>query len=548
MVGCLACALMAVSFMSQASIHAYEYLDTDWERSGGDPLPEEEQHRRASHAGVMPPSEQFRQRVELIRSLQTTSDIIGFHAHCMSRTCTSPRQSAGYCQCMISFCPVRPTRHTHTAYNGVLNSTIILPSRYGIAARGSTHGSATNEPGQVAAIDEPLVLQNTFATQLPAMKLWTVEHIIKHMDQLEGVKIITRRATDQDTPFFYNHGSPMSSVNTLVGNYVPTAYTRVNMSAAEFFQRWNDTTQSTAVSHSCFLHELPSALSREFQPVEPFVVVQPGVSPEDNHLHRQTRVWFSGARTTTPAHFDLFHNFFIQVHGHKRFLLYPPARWQQLYMWPILHPAGRSMQVDLNGDYEDQQRRFPNFRRRAEALEVVVGPGDVLYIPPLWIHHVTSLEASISVSVWTQNPAIETAAQAFEQLPLPIKRAWSRDQQLAALRLSLQSLIASLQLDMTTAEFVDWTLLQNRYLHVGSVTEPEGRFCEQPDLTSDLLLEEEELFRAHVRSLLRVFQNVRRLGGFDRMVIELANYFELATNSILAVEDVKQFFHDLVIC
>jgi hypothetical protein len=35
----------------------------------------------------------------------------------------------------------------------------------------------------------------------------------------------------------------------------------------------------------------------------------------------------------------------------------------------------------------------------------------VLYVPPLWYHHVTALEASISVSVWTQNRAIEIAAK-----------------------------------------------------------------------------------------------------------------------------------------
>ena len=42
--------------------------------------------------------------------------------------------------------------------------------------------------------------------------------------------------------------------------------------------------------------------------------------------------------------------------------------------------------------------------------------------------------------------------------------------------------------------------------------------------------------------------NLCSFGGFDRLVIELANYFELATAAVLPVEQVKQFFHDMIHC
>jgi hypothetical protein len=38
-------------------------------------------------------------------------------------------------------------------------------------------------------------------------------------------------------------------------------------------------------------------------------------------------------------------------------------------------------------------------------------PRIVLYVPPLWFHHVTSLTPSLSVSVWSPNVAIELAAK-----------------------------------------------------------------------------------------------------------------------------------------
>jgi ribosomal protein L16 Arg81 hydroxylase len=43
--------------------------------------------------------------------------------------------------------------------------------------------------------------------------------------------------------------------------------------------------------------------------------------------------------------------------------------------------------------------RFPLFGGAA-YVDVVLGPGQVLYIPPHWWHYVESLETSFSVSFW----------------------------------------------------------------------------------------------------------------------------------------------------
>lgn len=40
----------------------------------------------------------------------------------------------------------------------------------------------------------------------------------------------------------------------------------------------------------------------------------------------------------------------------------------------------------------------------------------------------------------------------------------------------------------------------------------------------------------------------RRKGGQDRVVIELANYFELAANAIVGPAEVHQFLYDLTYC
>lgn len=41
---------------------------------------------------------------------------------------------------------------------------------------------------------------------------------------------------------------------------------------------------------------------------------------------------------------------------------------------------------------------YPRFNA-AKGVEVVLGPGDLLYVPPYWMHRVTSQTFSASVSV-----------------------------------------------------------------------------------------------------------------------------------------------------
>jgi hypothetical protein len=79
---------------------------------------------------------------------------------------------------------------------------------------------------------------------------------------------------------------------------------------------------------------------------------------------------------------------------------------------PKLHPYYRQSQVDfLNPDLD----LLPNFNN-AKAYPFVIlnesitplnllkysvdlAPGDVLYLPPFWFHHVTALDLSISVRI-----------------------------------------------------------------------------------------------------------------------------------------------------
>ena len=61
---------------------------------------------------------------------------------------------------------------------------------------------------------------------------------------------------------------------------------------------------------------------------------------------------------------------------------------EALQLYPQGHPSARHSQVDYtNPDLE----HFPDFAK-ANANEVIMQPGDVLYLPTNWFHYIVSLD------------------------------------------------------------------------------------------------------------------------------------------------------------
>ncbi|MES2316032.1 MAG: cupin-like domain-containing protein [Pseudomonadota bacterium] len=112
------------------------------------------------------------------------------------------------------------------------------------------------------------------------------------------------------------------------------------------------------------------------------------------------RIWL-GNTITTPAHFDESNNIACVVAGRRRFTLFPPAQAGNLYVGPLDFaptPTPISM-VDFNApDFV----RYPRFRDALAAAQVAeLEPGDALYIPTLWWHHVQSTGVlNILVNYW----------------------------------------------------------------------------------------------------------------------------------------------------
>jgi hypothetical protein len=90
-------------------------------------------------------------------------------------------------------------------------------------------------------------------------------------------------------------------------------------------------------------------------------------------------------------HFDLSRNAIALLAGRRRYILAHPSQCGNMNLLPRGHPSARHSAVDWsNPDLEG----FPTFAS-ARVNEIVMLPGDVLYLPTNWFHFIVSLDLNM---------------------------------------------------------------------------------------------------------------------------------------------------------
>ncbi|MCC2977440.1 cupin-like domain-containing protein [Sphingomonas sp. PL-96] len=157
-----------------------------------------------------------------------------------------------------------------------------------------------------------------------------------------------------------------------------------------------------------------------------------------NHIELGDRqllssIWM-GTPTRIAAHNDFPDNLACVAVGRRRFTLFPRNQFRNLYLGPVDHtPAGRAVSmVDFSNPDFEQHPRFREALAHAQVAELE--PGDAVYIPSMWWHHVEGL-APFNVLVnywWRETPrwlgqpqdALNHAMLTIRDLPEDQKRHW----------------------------------------------------------------------------------------------------------------------------
>lgn len=143
------------------------------------------------------------------------------------------------------------------------------------------------------------------------------------------------------------------------------------------------------------------------------------------------RVWLGNA-TQVATHFDLSDNIAVVAVGRRRFTLFPPEATPFLYVGPLnITLAGQP--VSMVDPLAPDHARYPRYAQ-AEALAQVADlePGDAIYIPTLWWHHVAaSAPINVLVNYWHNDAprgggflALVHAMLAIREQPAGQRAAW----------------------------------------------------------------------------------------------------------------------------
>jgi LPS sulfotransferase NodH len=213
------------------------------------------------------------------------------------------------------------------------------------------------------AANRPVILQGLMR-EWPALSRWTPDYL---KQALQGVEIEIMAGREADADFERNCQAHRARVP--FADYVDMVY------------NGGVTNDYYLVANNAFFQQ-PGVrpLTDDFSPFPDYL--QPTV---DNRVF----LWFGPAGTETRLHHDNCNILMAQVSGRKHVKLIPADQWPFVY-----NRVGVFSDVDCeNPDLS----RWPEFRN-ATVIDVVLEPGEVLFMPVGWWHHVRTLDPSIMIS------------------------------------------------------------------------------------------------------------------------------------------------------
>lgn len=173
----------------------------------------------------------------------------------------------------------------------------------------------------------------------------------------------------------------------------------------DFIEKVERSTGDIVYTGGC---DLPPAMWSKFR--------LPFFSPE---TFTTPQIWMgskSGDNPCTALHRDCCNGMLANIFGRKKMILFSPEQTEYLYALKAFNTFQTCEIKNVIGVDTDE---FPAFAK-AHALEVIVGPGELLVIPAFWWHCVYAVDNVFSVSAGMQWDAWEELKPGNETVSLTI--------------------------------------------------------------------------------------------------------------------------------
>jgi ribosomal protein L16 Arg81 hydroxylase len=209
------------------------------------------------------------------------------------------------------------------------------------------------------------VLMTDVCDRWPAQTLWDADYLVGKLGSTE-VEVMAGRESDPDYEVNANQHRFMMPFD----EYVAKIRTE---------SRSNDT--YLVANNKLLATDAALPLWEDFDLDERIL----GPDPKRTHAF----LWFGPAGTVTPLHHDSVNVLFNQIDGWKHFILVPSLEIHRVYNNLAVYSSVDPLKPDLE--------QYPLFAD-VQQLHLDVGPGQTLFIPAGWWHHVEATEQSISIS------------------------------------------------------------------------------------------------------------------------------------------------------
>lgn len=366
--------------------------------------------------------------------------------------------------------------------------------------------------------NKPLLIDSSDLSKWPALSRWSMSYLSKKIKETSFVK-----CSDDYLTFDPDSKSPLKLNLSL-------PYKVKNMSSDLFFDCVEGNSCSDSFKGHYYFGPVPDNLKSDVTP-DSFLYR----SEEDLSAARQY-VWISSPGMITHGHFDQDYNLFTQILGTKRFTFWSPSQHESLYMFPRIHPLWHKSRINFR---DPDVKKFPAFSHTS-ALQVTVGPGDLLFIPPYTWHYVETLSPSVSLSTWSHDYHMYYHMNSVYGHDHKFDLIASPKGQMYTLRLYLDMLIQNLYgFNETTSYFA--RLLANRFSGLEDLFPPE-----KEDMSICEGIKGEIPLSYHTHGFVKL--DVQVIGEHFKalspevMDILFGNYVEEIASQVVGVDKILAFF------